>query len=212
MSIDITPRHPEGALDLAPHMVRARALRAEAFLRLRPGFLRDRGPREDGVLRLAESADVPSIAAVQAEAFRRGCARFYDPDTLETLVASGALLDPALIRDGRYAVMVCGDRVVAGAGWSEAGPSEAEDAAPGDAWLRCVFADPELAGYGFGRRAVEAVEKRAARAGRTRMRLVATLNAIPFYRSLSYRFLAGRTLTAGARSLPVVLGEKQIAL
>ena len=55
------------------------------------------------------------------------------------------------------------------------------------AWLRYLFVHPDAIGQGVGRRLVERAEASALAAGRKRLRVWSSLNAIGFYRALGYR-------------------------
>lgn len=79
------------------------------------------------------------------------------------------------------------------------------------AWLRYLFVAPTWARRGLGRRLVGAIEQAAVGAGRPRVMVWASLNALPFYGALGYRTLrAGRWPVAAGIELTFQLMAREL--
>jgi hypothetical protein len=65
-------------------------------------------------------------------------------------------------------------------------------------WLRGVFVVPEETGRGAGQRLVASVLAEVQATGRRRVDLLATLNAVPFYRRLGWRSIRAVSLPMDA--------------
>ncbi len=138
------------------------------------------------ILRPATLADLAEVHAGQARAITHACAPFYEAGTLRRFVTAGGLIAASVLDAGAYRVAVRDGRIVAGTGWSDTAPRLPGVAPGAEAWLRGVFAVPEEAGRGTGRRLVDAVLAELQETGGCRVDLLATLNAVPFYRRLGW--------------------------
>jgi GNAT superfamily N-acetyltransferase len=139
------------------------------------------------IIRNARLSDLRSLHDAQRRTIRAFSTPFYETETLETFLGSGGLVAPLLVEGGGYRVGTRNDRIVAGAGWGEAAPCHPEVTPYADGWLRGVFVVPEDAGRGTARQLVNAVLSDLRTAGRERVDLLATLNAVPFYRRPGWR-------------------------
>jgi len=145
-------------------------------------------------VRRAEPRDLPELHDAQRRTIIAFCAPFYETETLETFLASGGLVAEALVASGSYRVIARGPRIVGGAGWTDGAPGHPAVTPAADAWLRGVFIVPEESGRGTGQSLVASVLADVQAAGRPRVDLLATLNAVPFYRRLGWRSIRAISL------------------
>jgi ribosomal protein S18 acetylase RimI-like enzyme len=145
-------------------------------------------------IRAATSADIPAICRLHAQSLRRLGRGHYDAAILERIIASGTF-QPALLRGGRYKVARLGDRLVGCGGWLEGGPaapfaippaSLGKPAPDGNAVVRAVYVDPDLARHGIGRSLMAVIEAEMRAAGKELVTLLSTVMAVRFYSRLGY--------------------------
>ncbi len=134
-------------------------------------------------IRPARQSDMAPITEIQEASIRVLGAAAYDPTETEAWARFGIEASRDLLSQGQFFVGEAGGRVLGVGGWSA--DVERQDTA----WIRYVFVHPDAAGQGLGRRLVEAAEVSALAAGRPRLRLWSSLNALGFYRKLGYREL-----------------------
>lgn len=136
--------------------------------------------------------DLSVTRYVHTAAFARGARGHYpaaDIEAFHQFVYSPRYADVML---GNPAVAAwLGAEMVATAAWS---PGEARSPT---ARLFGVFVRPMFAGEGIGRRIVAYVEEEARAAGYPALEAAATLNAVPFFEAIGFRFVRG-----GAWALP----------
>ena len=132
-------------------------------------------------IRLATDEDVDAIADMQARSIMTLGAKAYGRDVCEAWARMGRQVRHSLLDSGTFFVAEQVGRVVAVAGWTE------DSREPDCAWARYVFVAPEVAGHGLGRRLMTTVERSVTAAGRRRLQLWASLNAVGFYEKLGYR-------------------------
>lgn len=129
-------------------------------------------------IRKADPGDTPAIRRFQEASIRELCAEEYDEQAIENWTRT---LAPAHYREAmtRDQFLVAED---------ERGDILAMcvvDADGGE--LKGLFVAPEATGRGLGKVLVASAEGVALNAGRHRLSLKATLNAVPFYEKLGYR-------------------------
>jgi GNAT superfamily N-acetyltransferase len=152
-------------------------------------------------LRVATTADEPTLRDLIARSIRALGAADYAPEQIEAALRGAFGVDTQLIRDGTYfVVVVSSGEIVACGGWSRRRTLFGSDARAerDESWLdphldaakiRAFFVDPAHARRGLGRRILERTEAEAARAGFTRLELMATLPGMRLYERCGY--LAG---------------------
>jgi len=155
-------------------------------------------------LRVARLQDEPVLRELIARSIRGLGSGDYSPEQIESALRGAFGVDTQLIRDGTYFVVVkTSDDIVACGGWSRRRTLFGSDARAerDEAWLdprtdaakiRAFFVDPVHARRGLGRRILERSEAEAARAGFSRLELMATLPGVRLYEKCGY--LAGATL------------------
>ncbi len=166
-------------------------------------------PREPIPVRLAATADLPSLATLIDRAIAVLQQGFLDAGQIE---ASRTImgLDTQLVEDGTYLVAEPGGIIAGCGGWSRRATLFGGDHAVGrDArWLdprvdaariRAMYTDPSHARRGIGRSILRACEAEAIRSGFRRAELAATLAGEPLYRACGYAVLERFTAPAGDR-------------
>ncbi|MEM7042783.1 MAG: GNAT family N-acetyltransferase [Pseudomonadota bacterium] len=136
---------------------------------------------ETPLIRRACSTDLDAIADLQARAIMAVDVEIYDRKTLEAWARMGRQIRHKLLGTGTFFVAEHDGRLVGVAGWTE--DSRETDSA----WARYVFVAPEAGGRGIGRLLMATVERSVRAAGRTRLQLWASSNAVGFYQALGYR-------------------------
>jgi putative acetyltransferase len=156
-------------------------------------------------IRLAVQADVPAIAEIQEASILSLGAAVYGHDKAQAWLRFGIEQSRGLLRQGEFFVAEAGGLVVGVSGWSP-DPERLDTA-----WIRYVFVRPEVARQGLGRRLVTTAEDAALAAGRPRLLLWASLNALGFYQALRYQRLRRATwpIAAGI-DLDYVLMTKRL--
>lgn len=152
---------------------------------------------------LAE-ADIPAVRALHARSFAALAQGSHDAVQIAGHV--GLIEAEAYAEELRHChieLALQGGRIVATAGWIEAGE-------PGVGRIRKVFVDPDLARQGLGSRMVRRAEAAAHRAACRRIIVRANINAVPLYAQLGY-VETGRVQmdVGGGVELPAVMMERQ---
>lgn len=148
-------------------------------------------------LRLATSADLPSIAALIDASVRGLSAGIYTSEEIESGLKYVFGADTQLIADRTYFVIADGAEIVASGGWSrrrtlyggDQHKSAADpllDPAMDAARIRAFFVHPSCARRGLGRMLFDACHDAARREGFRAFELGATLPGVPLYRSLGF--------------------------
>ncbi|MGI9504397.1 MAG: GNAT family N-acetyltransferase [Geminicoccaceae bacterium] len=132
-------------------------------------------------IREAYSGDLDAIARLQARAIMVSSFDIYGQEVCEAWAKMGWQMRHGLLNGGVFFVAEREGVLVGVAGWS------ADSREVDCAWPRYVFVAPEAGGLGVGRQLMAAVERSAREAGRTRLQLWASLNAVGFYETLGYR-------------------------
>lgn len=135
----------------------------------------------DLVIRRARHDDLDAIADLQTRSIMAFGIEAYGEKACSAWARMGRQVRRALLNGGRFFVAEGNDRLVGVAGWT-ADSREADCA-----WPRYVFVAPEASGSGIGRGLMKRVERSANAAGRSRLLLWSSLNAVGFYERLGYR-------------------------
>lgn len=131
-------------------------------------------------LRPVRAADLDAVAAMQEASIMALGAPIYGEDKARAWARLGYQFRYDLIGEGEFWVAEQEGRIVGVGGWSPDG-MEADLA-----WIRYLFVHPDTARRGIGRRLVERAERSASGAGRPRLRVWASLNAVGFYRAVGF--------------------------
>jgi len=170
--------------------------------------------------RLSSLSDVPSLQELIPLSARRLQVGYYSPTQIEGAIGTVFGVDRQLIKDGTYFVAVEEGAIVGAGGWSrrkalyggDQGKKTEDplrDPATEPAMIRAFFVHPDRARRGIGRRLLELSEQGAARAGFTRLEIIATLPGELLYISLGYDTVERFDIAlANGVSLPVVRMRK----
>ena len=155
------------------------------------------------LVRCAQAHDLDAIADLQACSIMALGVDTYGLEACEAWATMGRQVRHRLLDTGRFFVAEIGSALVGVAGWTE--DSRETDCA----WVRYVFVEPGHAGRGVGRRLMATVERSADAAGRARLQLWASLNAVGFYERLGYRAMTpARWPVGGGVEMEHLLMEK----
>ncbi len=132
-------------------------------------------------IRAARRGDLDAIAALQARAIMAFGIDTYGEAACQAWARIGVQSRHTLLESGTFFVAEQNGQVVGVAGWT------ADSREPDCAWPRYVFVEPATAGCGMGRKLMSWVETSVNAAGRSRLKLWASLNAVAFYEALGYR-------------------------
>ena len=149
------------------------------------------------LLRLAENADLPSIATLIDESVRGLSAADYTAEEIESGLRYVFGADTQLIADRTYFVIEDEGEIVASGGWSrrstlyggdqhKSGVDPLLDPRVDAARIRAFFVHPSRARRGLGRMLFDACRADAKREGFHSFELGATLPGIPLYRALGF--------------------------
>jgi GNAT superfamily N-acetyltransferase len=130
-------------------------------------------------LRPVRAEDLDVVATLQERAIMRFGALVYGEAKAKAWARLGVQFRRDLLGDGFW-VAEEEDRIRGVGGWS---PDGLETDL---AWLRYLFVDPQAVGRGIGRRLVTRAESAAQAAGRPRIHVWSSLNAVGFYRAVGY--------------------------
>ena len=131
-------------------------------------------------LREVRASDLDAIAAMQEISIMALGAPVYGADKARAWARLGYQFRYDLIGVGAFWVAEQEERLIGVGGWSP-------DSLDADlAWIRYLFVHPEATRRGIGRRLVEQAERSACGAGRPRLRVWSSLNAVGFYRAVGY--------------------------
>jgi putative acetyltransferase len=133
------------------------------------------------LIRPVVAADLDAIAQLQERSIMAFSAPVYGEAKAKAWARLGVQFRHDLLGEGGFWVAERQDGIVGVGGWSPDGLE------PDLAWLRYLFVHPQAARRGIGRRLVEQAEGSAHAAGRPRLHVWASLNAVAFYRALGYR-------------------------
>ena len=131
-------------------------------------------------LRPVRASDLDAIAALQEASIMALGAPIYGEAKARAWARLGYQFRHDLLGEGGFWVVEQGQRLLGVGGWSP-------DSLEADlAWIRYLFVDPQATRRGIGRRLVERAERSAYAAGRRRLRVWSSLNAVEFYRALGF--------------------------
>ncbi len=127
-------------------------------------------------LRPALPLDIAALWALRTVAVRVSCATHYAPEQIAAWTASPVPDGYAAMLEAGGGIVALQDGVLAGYAMLDADKQEVD----------AVFVDPARAGLGIGKRLLAALEQLARQRGMVRLRLSASLNAVPFYRAAGF--------------------------
>ncbi len=139
------------------------------------------GKSAEAVIRAARRRDLDAIAALQARSIMALGIETYGEEACEAWARMGRQVRHTLLDSGTFFVAEQDGGLVGVAGWT------LDSREPDCAWARYVFVAPEAGRLGIGRRLMAVIERSADAAGRSRMMLWSSLNALGFYEALGYR-------------------------
>jgi N-acetylglutamate synthase-like GNAT family acetyltransferase len=131
-------------------------------------------------LRPVRAADLDVIAELQEISIMALGTPVYGEDRARAWARLGYQFRHDLLGEGGFWVAEEEGRLLGVGGWSPDG-MEADLA-----WIRYLFVHPEAIRRGIGRRLVERAERSARAAGRSRLRVWSSLNAVGFYRAVGF--------------------------
>jgi GNAT superfamily N-acetyltransferase len=132
-------------------------------------------------IRPARPGDIDAVADLQARSIMAFGIETYGKTACEAWARMGRQVRHTLLESGAFFVAEADDALVGVAGWT------ADSREPDCAWPRYVFVTPTQARQGIGRKLMITVERSVHAAGRARLKLWSSLNAIGFYQALGYR-------------------------
>jgi ribosomal protein S18 acetylase RimI-like enzyme len=142
-------------------------------------------------VRCASSADHCRLLAIQNAALRKFAADHYDKAIIDVVIGDASpLLDEMIARD-RCFVAECGGMLVGWGGWTARASARAWlnsnlRVPPPHAEVRALYVDPAWVERGFGLRLLTAIEGDMAAGGHRHADLIATLNAVAFFKRFGY--------------------------
>jgi GNAT superfamily N-acetyltransferase len=131
-------------------------------------------------LRPVRASDLDAIAALQEASIMALGAPVYGEAKARAWARLGYQFRHDLVGEGGFWVAEQDQRLLGVGGWSPDGLE------PDLAWIRYLFVHPQAIRRGIGRRLVAQAERSAQAAGRERLRVWSSLNAVGFYRALGY--------------------------
>ena len=131
-------------------------------------------------LRPVRASDLDAIAAMQEISIMTLGAPVYGAEKSRAWARLGYQFRYDLLGAGAFWVAEEPERLLGVGGWSP--DSQEADVA----WIRYLFVHPDATRRGIGRCLVEQAERSAGAAGRQRLRVWSSLNAIGFYRAVGF--------------------------
>lgn len=157
-------------------------------------------------IRDAKPDDLDAIATLQSRAIMAFGVKTYGEETCRAWAKIGVQMRHNLLASGTFFVAEIESTLAGIAGWTE------DSYEPDCAWPRYVFVTPALARRGIGRKLMTKVEHSVHAAGRSRMQVWASLNAVGFYEALGYRRVRpARWPVAAGIEMAFLLMEKPLA-
>lgn len=173
--------------------------------------------------RLAQPADLPTLAALMDRAIGELQRPFLDADQIAASRRSMGL-DSRLVADGTYLVVEADGIIVGCGGWSRRATLYGGDHAAAlrderlldplrePARIRAMYTDPSRARQGIGRLVLGLCEGAARAAGFSKVELMATLAGEPLYRACGYTVIARvERLSPDGVAVPGATMEKTLA-
>jgi GNAT superfamily N-acetyltransferase len=172
--------------------------------------------------RLASPPDIPALTGLMNAAIAELLKAHLTP---AQVAASFEImgLDSQLIADGTYFIVECEGALAGSGGWSRRATPFGGDHSPGrDARLldpateaarvRAMYTNPQFARRGVGRLILDLCEAAAARAGFSRVELVATMAGLPLYRACGYEDVEPfEQATKSGVAVPLMRMTKRVA-
>jgi predicted N-acetyltransferase YhbS len=175
-------------------------------------------------IRAATMADIPALEKLITASVRALSQNYYTADQIDQALTEIFGVDSQLISDETYFVAEAAGQIAGCGGWSKRHTLFGSDALkaglsdrlldPGKepARVRAFYVHPDWARRGIGKQILHACEDAAARAGFTRIVLVATLPGRPFYSAMGYAVTEETELRMSHHeSLQAYLMEKTIS-
>jgi putative acetyltransferase len=155
-------------------------------------------------LRRAVAEDAGEMARVQVEALREQGEEYYTEKQLTSLAPTD--YGPELISDtvfeDRDTYAVVAEQANEFAGFAVLHTS--------DGYLAGIFVDPYYAGAGIGTALVEEIEQHARENNVDQLSVIASLNAVGFYKSAGFTKTEETEVSREATTIPAVEMEKKL--
>lgn len=157
------------------------------------------------MIRPARQDDLDAIADLQTSSIMAFGVETYGEAACRAWARIGVQGRHTLLASGTFFVAEQDGAVVGVAGWT------ADSREPDCAWPRYVFVAPAHARTGIGRNLMTTIERSVTAAGRARLMLWSSLNAVSFYEKLGYRRLkSARWPVAASIEMEHLLMEKRL--
>ncbi|HWA50249.1 MAG TPA: GNAT family N-acetyltransferase [Dongiaceae bacterium] len=147
-------------------------------------------------IRLAETADIPALRAMQERSLRVLGQAYYTATQIERFIARFGTMEDHLVTDRTYLIAEMDGEMLGSAGWTTRMPGYARNspdahlyADRGRVTVRSVFVEPLVARQGIGKRLMLAVENAMGGEGFDTAELGATDSGLPFYQAIGYHCL-----------------------
>jgi GNAT superfamily N-acetyltransferase len=131
-------------------------------------------------LRPVRATDLDAVAVMQESSIMALGAPIYGQAKARAWARLGYDFRHDLLGEGGFWVAEQDERILGVGGWSPDGMEHDL------AWIRYLFVHPQASRRGIGRRLVERAEDAARAAGRPRLRVWSSLNAVGFYRAVGF--------------------------
>ena len=157
------------------------------------------------IIRTARRRDIEGIADLQAQSIMAFGIETYGEEACEAWAKMGRQVRHTLLDTGSFFVAESDGALAGVAGWTE------DSREPDCAWACYVFVKPAIARRGVGRKLMKTVERSVHAAGRARLQLWSSLNAVGFYERLGYRAIKpARWPVGGEIEMEHLLMEKTL--
>lgn len=155
-------------------------------------------------IRLAETADLPALRAMQERSLRVLGQPYYTATQIEHFISRVGTMDEYLVTDRTYLVAEMDGELLGSGGWTTRMPGYARNSADAHLYadrsrvtVRSVFVEPLIARQGVGRRIMNAVENGIRGEGFHKVELGATDSGLSFYQAIGYHGLRGLQVDLG---------------
>lgn len=160
-------------------------------------------------IRVAGPEDADAVSRLLLASYSAMLPSAYPVDLLARILPVMTRAQPALLASGRSFLAERDGEIVGYGGWSAEEPGSRE-VRSGLGHLRHFAVHPTSARQGVARGIVQACAGQALADDRRHWRVLASLNAVPFYRALGLEALRQDTMRMGSASMAVCVMEGPI--